>query len=102
MVRVAVRGHVVGTLSGGATVVGYRRGRVGGSGTVRCERGDGRAVVIGPLLEYGLVGAGFVFAALCFGQRVAGDFGGAASGFSYAALSLLLWAAVRLALVVPA
>lgn len=47
-----------------------------------------------PYIEAGLLSASLVFVALCFGLRVAGDFVGAASGFVYAALSLLLWAAV--------
>lgn len=48
------------------------------------------------LLGFGLLGATVVFAGLCFGQRVAIDFAGAANSFYYGALSLLLWFALQL------
>lgn len=48
------------------------------------------------LLGYGLLLAAVVFTMLCFGLRVSCDFAGAASAFTYAALSLLLWSAVHL------
>ena len=47
-------------------------------------------------LQLGLLASAAVFTALAFGLRVACDFAGSANGFYYAALSLLLYAAVSL------
>lgn len=40
---------------------------------------------------WGLLGSMFLFAGMCFGQRVSFDFVGAASSFVYASLSGVLW-----------
>ncbi|HAA54691.1 MAG TPA: hypothetical protein DCE42_08025 [Myxococcales bacterium] len=40
---------------------------------------------------WGLIGSMFLFAGLCFGQRVSFDFAGAANSFYYASLSGILW-----------
>lgn len=47
------------------------------------------------LTSLGCLGAGLLFAGLCFGQRVAMDYAGSASAFVYSALSLLLFVAVQ-------
>ncbi len=44
---------------------------------------------VGGLLAYTLVGAIFLFAALCFGLRLAGDFQGSANMFIYFAATLV-------------
>ena len=60
------------------------------------------AVVMGELtgeptlLSAVCLGASLLFTGLCFGQRVIGDYAGAASAFVYSALSILLFVALQL------
>lgn len=42
-------------------------------------------------MGWGFIGAIFLFAILCFGQRVTFDFAGAANSFYYASLTAILW-----------
>ena len=48
------------------------------------------------LLSAVCLGASVLFTGLCFGQRVIGDYAGAASAFVYSALSVLLFGALQL------
>jgi len=48
------------------------------------------------LLSAVCLGASVLFTGLCFGQRVIGDYAGAASAFVYSALSILLFGALQL------